>query len=228
MFDIFSQSSDKEAPPESSSALSIIGSGSTMEGTLDLEADDLRVDGVLDGDVHTEGRVHVAQGGAIQGEIQAGSIRIAGDAEGVFYAKQELVLLAPSAVQGILCADALTIEDGADFEGGICSTAERISVLKDTFAATEAYTMAGLPLSDEPPSEQSSQSSDSTDGAVHGDVAELPPSESGELDPPVEAERVVPANHSSSVPPDPDIEKAPADDAQEGGDGAANFSELEW
>lgn len=201
-----------------------------MEGTLDLEEDDLRVDGVLDGDVHTEGRVHVAQGGAVQGEIQAGSIRLAGDAEGVFCAKQELVLLAPSAVQGILCADALTIEDGADFEGGICSTAERISVLKETFSATEAYTMAGLPLNDEASSEQSSQSSDPTDDAIFADVAESPPSENGELDHSMQAEKTVRADRSSSVPPDPDLKKVSADGAQEVEEpnGEANLPELEW
>lgn len=230
MFGLFRRSPSEEPSLESSSALSMIGEGSTARGSFDLEEDDLRIDGVLDGDVRTEGRVHVAQGGAIQGEIRAGSIRIAGHAEGVLSARQDLVVLESAAVHGILCAEALTIEDGADFEGGICDTAERISTLKAIFSSTEEYAMPGLSSSrSETAIDQSSQPSETADRSVTLDIEQSPSPENGDFPRPAQEGDALPTARSSSV--SANAEKAVVEDEgredEPSGD-TETLSELEW
>jgi cytoskeletal protein CcmA (bactofilin family) len=178
MFDFFRRSTDDEdtAP---SSALSVLGEDTTARGTFDLKKDDLRVDGVLNGDVTTEGHVHVSRGGSIHGEIRAGSIRIAGDAAGILHAQADLVVLQTASVHGILCADALTIEDEADFEGGLCDTADQIPALKDAFFSAEAYTIPALSSSpDEPPADSSGQQpSEAAERSVTLDIEPSSPPE---------------------------------------------------
>ncbi len=178
MFDFFRRSTDDEdtAP---SSALSVLGEDTTAQGTFDLKEDDLRVDRVLNGDVTTEGHVHVSRGGSIHGEIRAGSIRIAGDAAGILHAQADLVVLQTASVHGILCADALTIEDEADFEGGLCDTADQIPALKDAFFSAEAYTIPALSSSpDEPPADSSGQQpSEAAERSVTLDIEPSSPPE---------------------------------------------------
>ncbi|WP_263810112.1 MULTISPECIES: bactofilin family protein [Salinibacter] len=178
MFDFFRRSTDDEdtAP---SSALSVLGEDTTAQGTFDLKKDDLRVDGILNGDVTTEGHVHVSRGGSIHGEIRAGSIRIAGDAAGILHAQADLVVLQTASVHGILCADALTIEDEADFEGGLCDTADQIPALKDAFFSAEAYTIPALSSSpDEPPADSSGQQpSEAAERSVTLDIEPSSPPE---------------------------------------------------
>jgi cytoskeletal protein CcmA (bactofilin family) len=140
MFDFLRHSSDEEDPPP----LSVVGEGATARGSFDLEEGDLRVDGMLNGDVQTKGHVHVAHGASIQGEIRAGSIRVAGTAKGIICARQSLSVLSSAAVHGILCGEAVTIKKGADFEGGICKNPERVSELKAILSSAETHAMSDL------------------------------------------------------------------------------------
>ncbi|MFB6271424.1 MAG: polymer-forming cytoskeletal protein [Salinibacter sp.] len=230
MLGFFWHSSNDAPSPNSSSALSMIGEGSTVKGSFDLKEDDLCVNGVLEGDVQTEGHVHVARGGAIRGEIKAGSIRLAGSAEGVLSAQQDLVLLESSAVHGILCAEALTIEDGADFEGGICDTAERISVLETIFASTEEYTLPGLSSSrSETAGALSSLPSETTDRSVDLNIEQSSPPTNGDFPRPAQEGDGISAARSSSVAPNTKKEIIEEDerDAEASGD-TETLSELEW
>jgi len=143
MFGFFRRSSsDEKTSNGHSEALSVVGKGSTVDGSFDLEEDDLRVDGALKGEVQTRGRAHVAPGGSVVGDVRADSIRIAGGVKGVLCARQRLIILESATVYGILCADSITLEDGAEFEGGLCDAEERISVLKEVLATPDTYTLS--------------------------------------------------------------------------------------
>lgn len=178
MFDVFQGATDDDEASAPWSSLSLLGEGTTARGTFDLDEDDLRVDGVLTGDVTTEGHVHVSKEGAIRGEIRAGSIRIAGTAQGILHSQTDLVVLETASVHGILCAEALTIEDEADFEGGLCDTAEQIPALKDAFLSAEIYTIPGLSSSPgAPPANSSEQPSAPTEDSVTLDIEQSSPPE---------------------------------------------------
>ncbi len=235
MFDFFQHSTDDEDAAAPSSALSVLGEDTTAQGTFDLKEDDLRVDGVLDGDVTTRGHVHVSRGGTIHGEIRAGSIRIAGTAEGVLHAQAELVVLDTASVHGILCAEALTIEDEADFEGGLCDTADQIPALKDAFFSAEAYTIPALSSSpDEPPADSSGPPSEAAERSVTLDIEQSsPPENAPENTTPVpslqEGDGLPESPSSSSAAPstEPSGAEPDAQDAESTDDTDA-LSTIEW
>ncbi|WP_103020367.1 bactofilin family protein [Salinibacter altiplanensis] len=216
MFDFFQRSTDEDDAPAPSSALSVLGEGTTAQGAFDLQADDLRVDGVLDGDVTTEGHVHVSREGTIHGEIRAGSIRIAGEAKGILHAQTDLVVLDAASVHGILCAEALTIEDEADFEGGLCDTADQIPVLKDVFFSAEAYTIPGLASSpDVPQTDSRARPSGTTERSVTLDIEQSSPQKTAEDPPPFAS---LQEGDGLPEPPSPSSAAPPAEQSSVGTD----------
>lgn len=230
MFNFFQRPSDDEDPDTSSSALSVLGDGTTAQGTFDLKEDDLRVDGVLDGDVVTEGHVHVSPGGALHGEVRAGSIRIAGTAEGILHAQADLVVLDTASVHGILCAGALTIEDEADFEGGLCDTADRIPELRAVFASAEAYTIPGLSSSPKTPTD-TSPGAETTERSVTLDIdPSSAPENTAPFRPLQEGDGLpeTPSPSSASAPTSDSSSPDPAAPESEAPDDADALSKIEW
>jgi len=235
MLEFLQHSTDDDDASAPSSALSVLGEDTTARGTFDLKEDDLRVDGVLNGDVTTEGHVHVSRGGTIHGEIQAGSIRIAGDAAGILHAQADLVVLQTASVHGILCAEALTIEDEADFEGGLCDTADQIPALKDAFFSAESYSIPTLsPSPDEPPANSSGQPSEATERSVTLDIEQSSPpgnaaENSASFRPLQEGDGLPESPSSSSAAPstEPSDADPDAQDAENADDTDA-LSTIEW
>lgn len=223
MFEFLRRSSDEEESPP----LSVIGERSTATGSVDLEEGDLRVDGTLEGDVQTEGHVHITQGGAIQGEIRAGSIRVAGTATGVLCAQQSLVVLGSSEVYGILCGESLTIEEGAGFEGGICRTAERIPELKAVFSSTDAYAMPDLLSSQhEAPPKQPPRPFEPIDQTASPEAEQLSPSENGEIAHLARQEE--PIQGSDPSPVSHDTDDAVVENETREKNGVNERSEIKW
>jgi len=230
MFGFSQQPTDDERPPESASALSVLGEDTKAQGSFDLKEDDLRVDGALKGEVRTEGHVHVSPGGVVEGDIQAGSIRIAGTAEGILHARDDLVVLDTASVHGILCAEALSIKDGAEFEGGMCDTADRIPALKAVFTAAEKYTIPDLsPSSEATGTNPSLQAPERAERSVTLDIEESsPPENSSPFRPPQEGDGL-PETPSSSIPASSsqtDTDPAPQN-TEDTGNGES-LDKIEW
>lgn len=94
----------------------MIAADATFEGTL-RAASDVRISGQLHGILDVEGRVVVAEGGTVEGEITAANIDVAGTVEGELVATELLVLRASAVVEGQLQSERLVIEEGAVFHG---------------------------------------------------------------------------------------------------------------
>lgn len=231
MFGLSSQQpTDDEAPPESASALSVLGEDTTARGSFDLKEDDLRVDGTLKGEVRTEGHVHVSPGGVVQGDIQAVSIRVAGTAEGILHAREDLVVLETASVHALLCAGAVTIEDAADFEGGICDTADRLPALKAVFANAEAYTIPGLGSSfDEVESDSPSEAPERAERSVTLDIQESsPPENTSPFRPPREGDGLPKTSSSSVGAPTSSSDPAPSTEENEDSGDTDSLAKIEW
>jgi|GEM_PF-407141 len=96
--------------------VNMIAADATFEGTLRATSD-VRISGRLDGTLDVEGRVVVAEGGTVEGEITAANIDVAGTVEGELVASELLVLRASAVVEGQLQSERLVIEEGAVFHG---------------------------------------------------------------------------------------------------------------
>lgn len=94
----------------------IIGKGSSLEGTLKVE-NSLRVDGRIKGHITTTDSLVIGKEGEIDGEIIAKNAIIGGRVRGKISATGKTVLEAKAFFQGELKTARLVIDDGALFDG---------------------------------------------------------------------------------------------------------------
>jgi len=94
----------------------IIGKGSSLEGTLKVE-NSIRVDGKIKGHVTTTDSLVIGKEGEIEGEIIAKNAIIGGRVRGKISATGKVVLEAKAIFQGEMKTARLVIDDGAVFDG---------------------------------------------------------------------------------------------------------------
>lgn len=98
-------------------ALTFIGKGSEVKGDLNV-AGNLRVDGIVRGNVRAEGDVEVSLGGVIEGNsVSARNIIVHGTVKATLTAQEQLRIHSQGEVEGDVTAQALDIESGARFIG---------------------------------------------------------------------------------------------------------------
>ncbi|MDX3774331.1 polymer-forming cytoskeletal protein [Chromatiaceae bacterium AAb-1] len=102
-------------PENGGNTTTIISQGCQLNGELNLNCN-IQIDGLLNGDIHTERTVIVTQTGQVKGDIYADCIIIRGLAEGHFYANH-IEILQSGQAYGIVRCDDLSIEKGGRFVG---------------------------------------------------------------------------------------------------------------
>jgi len=110
---------EKETPMESyskPSLVNLIGEGTTIRGAIDADGD-LRIAGNVIGNIRCKGKVIVAKGGKIEGDMHAEEADIAGNVSGQLHLSKKLSLRIGCEVEGDIFTKSLNIEDGAVFEG---------------------------------------------------------------------------------------------------------------
>ena len=98
--------------------VAFIGQGVEFKGTINYTGS-VRIDGRLNGEIHTEGTLLVGQQAIITATISAGSVISKGQIIGDITATEEVLLLASANMDGSLCTPRLSIEDGVIFNGTI-------------------------------------------------------------------------------------------------------------
>ena len=100
--------------PEDVSAF--VGKGVEFKGTISYNGT-VRIDGFLDGEIHTEGVLLVGEEAVITAKITAGTIVCKGKITGDVVAKEKVKLRAPAVVSGGIKTPMLSIEEGVLFNG---------------------------------------------------------------------------------------------------------------
>lgn len=77
----------------------------------------VRVDGRIEGEIHTTGTVIVGEHGVIQGIISAGVIMNSGKIKGTVTAHEKVQILKPGALVGDIRTPSISIEEGSCFQG---------------------------------------------------------------------------------------------------------------
>jgi cytoskeletal protein CcmA (bactofilin family) len=102
--------------------VNMIGKGTSIKG--DVRSDgDFRIDGNLNGSIHSTGKIVVGSTGQIEGEINCQNADISGVVKATIKVKELLSLKATCKVNGDVHTDKLAIEPGAIFTG-TCSMGE--------------------------------------------------------------------------------------------------------
>jgi cytoskeletal protein CcmA (bactofilin family) len=93
-----------------------ICSGTTFTGTI-LAANDIRIDGVVEGNVTTKGKFVVGETGRIKGDVICKNADILGKVNGKITASEFLALKSTANVTGDITMEQILIEVGAKFWG---------------------------------------------------------------------------------------------------------------
>jgi cytoskeletal protein CcmA (bactofilin family) len=95
-----------------------VGKGVEFKGTISYSGT-VRIDGYLDGEIHTDGMLLVGEDAIIQAKITAGTIVSKGKITGEIVAKECIKLQAPAVMNGSVKSPVLSMEDGVLFNGAL-------------------------------------------------------------------------------------------------------------
>lgn len=93
-----------------------LGKGVDFKGIVHFEGT-VRIDGRLEGEIHTKGTLVVGELATIKGIISAGVLVSSGKINGTVTASERVQLVKPAVLIGDIRTPAITIEDGAHFHG---------------------------------------------------------------------------------------------------------------
>ena len=96
--------------------INLIGTGTSIDGNITSNGD-IRIDGNLNGNLTTKGKVIVGDTGKVKGEVQCKNFEIEGSLDGKILVTEVLSLRARSKVLGDISTSKLAIEPGAVFTG---------------------------------------------------------------------------------------------------------------
>lgn len=96
--------------------VTIISSGVIIDGKLSSNGN-VRVDGVVKGDVKADGNVTVGENGEINGEITAEVVTVGGKVTGTVIGKEKIMLEAKANLKGDIITKILVVDAGAKFDG---------------------------------------------------------------------------------------------------------------
>lgn len=97
-------------------SLSILSGSAAVKGEINIE-DDLRIDGNVDGDIHSGGKVVVGPEGCVKGTITGKSVEVTGKIFGDVTVSDIVILRASCYYEGQITARNIEIEAGASFFG---------------------------------------------------------------------------------------------------------------
>ncbi|MGA9117479.1 MAG: polymer-forming cytoskeletal protein [Bacteroidota bacterium] len=101
--------------------LSLIGAKTTVEGIIRTDGS-IRIDGKLVGDLIAQASAAVGATAAVEGNVTARNISIAGKVNGMVTAFEKLILEGKSALRGDIRAARLVVDEGAMFDGKCAMT----------------------------------------------------------------------------------------------------------
>ena len=93
-----------------------VGEGVQFKGVINYEGT-VRIDGQLEGEIHTAGVLIVGQGAVIQAKVKAGTIICQGRMVGDIVAQEKIQLMSPAVLNGSVKTPSLSMEEDVLFNG---------------------------------------------------------------------------------------------------------------
>lgn len=104
----------------------IISLGVRIEGKVKSNGN-IRVDGVIQGDIFSQGTVTIGESAEVNGRVNADVIAIGGDVTGTVKAKTRIVLDTKGNLKGDIFTKSLVVKEGALFDGK-CKMGEQVDI----------------------------------------------------------------------------------------------------
>ena len=107
-----------KSKPESAPAIhSLLGKDVTFKGEVHTGARSFRVEGVVEGTIHSTGEVSIAPGGLVKGNIFAKHLVVTGRAEGIMKITDCLEIHGTGYVEGDVEVGSLVVDEGGTLQG---------------------------------------------------------------------------------------------------------------
>ena len=106
------------ASPQAEDVIAFVGKGVEFKGTITYNGT-VRIDGILDGEIHTDGTLLIGEEAVLTAKVSAGTIISKGKITGDITAKEKVRLLSPAILNGSVKAPTLSMEEGVLFNGNI-------------------------------------------------------------------------------------------------------------
>ena len=93
-----------------------LGKGVDFKGVIQFDGT-VRIDGCIEGEIHTKGTLIVGENAVIKGIISAGSLICSGKINGTIHAAEKVELMKPAVLIGDVRSPSISMEPGAHFHG---------------------------------------------------------------------------------------------------------------
>lgn len=108
--------SRKETVPSPSSIHNVLSGGTILTGNL-VTGDDIRVDGTIEGNILSKGKIIVGNNGTVSGDIECHNLDLMGTVTGNISCSEIVILRSGSTLVGDISTQVIEIEPGASFTG---------------------------------------------------------------------------------------------------------------
>ncbi len=95
-------------------SINSLAKGTEIVGSIKTESD-IRIDGVLNGDIDCNGKLIVGPSGVLEGKINCVNAVIEGNVKGVLHIKEQLHVMETANINGEIFTDKLIVQPGAIF-----------------------------------------------------------------------------------------------------------------
>ena len=135
-----------KSKPESAPAIhSLLGKDVTFKGEIHTNSHSFRVEGVVEGTIHSTGEVSIAPGGLVKGTILAKHLVVTGRAEGTMKISDCLEIHGTGYVEGDVEVGSLVVDEGGILQG-VC--VRRDQTIPDANVVAKGGTLSGTRLSE--------------------------------------------------------------------------------
>ena len=109
--------------------INVVAKNTTINGDIISEGD-FRIDGTLEGNIKTKGRVIIGIDGSVKGKIDAVNSDIEGKFSGELLVQETLTIKATATISGDVIIGKLSVEPGAEFNA-TCAMKGTVKELKN-------------------------------------------------------------------------------------------------
>lgn len=113
-----------------------IGVGTEITGDVSTNGD-IRIDGLLTGNLKTKGKLVIGETGSIKGEITCKNTVVEGSVNGKITVSELMTMKATSSLKGDITTRRLAIEPGAKFTGNCNMSMDTPATTNESEKATE-------------------------------------------------------------------------------------------
>ncbi|WP_255490991.1 polymer-forming cytoskeletal protein [Dysgonomonas sp. 520] len=103
-------------PPNPSSMHNVLSSGTVLTGNL-VTGDDIRIDGTIEGNIISSGKIIVGNNGNVSGDIECHNLDLMGKVSGNIQCSEIVILRSSARLDGNIKTQIIEIEPGASFYG---------------------------------------------------------------------------------------------------------------